>query len=71
MRRPTVLAFSRSSSPRSVLNTVTCRMLPAPPSNNSEKWPTISAKAKLLRERQPAAAALIEELLDELLEDVS
>jgi len=46
-------------------------MLPAPPSDSLGKSLTISEKARLLRERQPAAADLIEDLIDELLAEVS
>lgn len=72
-RRQNVIAFPNSNpnSRLSRLSTVKCRMLRAPLSTNSGKWPDISVKAKALQERQPSAAALIEELLDNLLEEVS
>lgn len=60
----------RSNSKSYGLSTVRCRMLPAPRSTSSEKWPSISIKAKVLSERMPAAVALIEELLDDLLADM-
>ena len=66
-----VFPSSRPNSKSSRLDTVRCRMLPAPHSASSKSWPPISAKAKALAEKQPHAAALIEELLDDLLEDVS
>jgi hypothetical protein len=71
-RRRVVIAFPNSNpnSACSALSTVTCAMLRAPLSSNSAKWPPISVKARQLQQEKPSAAAMIEELLDELLEDV-
>lgn len=70
-RANNLLAFPgpRQNSKFSKLNTVRCRMLPAQPSVNSEKWPRISVKARHLAEQQPEAAALIEELIDDVLSE--
>ena len=72
-RRQNVIVFSplRPNSRISVLDTVKFRMLPAPLSSSSARWPAISVKARSLQEQQPSAAALIEELLDDLLSEVS
>ena len=72
-RRPNVIVFPplRTNSRISALDTVKFRMLPAQRSSSSAKWPAISVKARSLQEQQPSAAALIEELLDDLLSEVS
>lgn len=71
-RRQNVIAFPNSNLnfANSRLATVRCKMLRAPLSSNSARWPNISVKAKALAEQQPSAAALLEELLDDLLAEV-
>ena len=39
------------------------------PPENSTPWPAVALKAKRLQEQRPGAAAVIEELLDDLLRE--
>lgn len=71
-RRPNVLAFKRSPGsrlelPATKLDSVRCEMLPAK-YNGSRPF---VAKAERLLAMAPDLAAIVEELLDELLSEVS
>lgn len=62
------LVASRNLNGRSrntKLRSVRCRMLPAA----SSDWPSVARKARQLHERRPSAAAVIERLVDDLLDE--
>lgn len=67
-RRSNVIVFpsSKPNLPTSKLNGVKCKMSPV----TSSKLPSVAMKAARLQVLRPAAAELLEKLVDDLLEDL-
>ena len=65
--RLVVFQNSKANSPISKLDGVKCRMLRAPCS----ELPSVAKKAAQLHALRPDAASLLEELVDDLLREVS
>ncbi len=62
-----VYSNSKPVSRRTKLDSVRCRMLPA----DSPSLPPVAAKAARLQQQQPDVASVIEQLIDDLLVEVS